>query len=76
MLPLSPPLPGSHPPQNSYGQVLKVVGALEELGAWEPSRAPAMTWREGHAWSLDVELPAGSVSFKVVMEDAAGGVRW
>jgi hypothetical protein len=35
-----------------------------------------MTWREGHAWTLDTELPADRpVSFKVVMADGAG-VRW
>jgi hypothetical protein len=60
----------------SYGQVLKVVGALEELGGWQVERAPVMRWQEGHSWTLDLELPVGSVSFKVVMADAGGGARW
>lgn len=50
------------------GQVMRVVGAPEELGAWDPRRAPDMAWQEGHAWSLDVELPAGvPIEFKVAM---------
>lgn len=60
----------------SFGQVLKVVGALEELGAWVPEKAPAMRWHEGHTWTLDVELPVGNVSFKVVMQDEGGAMRW
>jgi len=37
-----------------------------------------MVWNEGHTWSLDMQLPVGSVSFKVVMEDqnSGGHVRW
>ncbi|KIZ02986.1 hypothetical protein MNEG_4974 [Monoraphidium neglectum] len=61
----------------SYGQVLKVVGAVDELGNWAPEQAPTMTWSEGHQWTLDVPLPVGDVTFKVVMQDtAAGYTRW
>ncbi|KIZ07945.1 hypothetical protein MNEG_0018 [Monoraphidium neglectum] len=35
-----------------------------------------MTWNEGHSWTLDIPLPAGKVTFKVVMQEANGGVRW
>ncbi|KAI8466258.1 MAG: hypothetical protein J3K34DRAFT_395696 [Monoraphidium minutum] len=60
----------------SYGQVLKVVGALEELGSWSPDKAPAMTWNEHHMWTLDMKLPVGETTFKVVMQDEWGGLRW
>ncbi|GBF99750.1 hypothetical protein Rsub_12525 [Raphidocelis subcapitata] len=61
----------------SYGQILKVVGDAEELGAWSPERAPSMTWNEGHRWTLDTELPTtGPVNFKVVMAQDDGWVRW
>lgn len=60
----------------SYGQVLKVVGAVEELGNWSPDKAPTMQWHEGHSWSLDIELPVGDVHFKVVMQEDGGGTRW
>jgi alpha-amylase len=63
--------------ETSYGQVLRIVGALEELGAWQPDKAPAMTWTDGHVWTLDAALPPGAnVEFKVVMTDADGRARW
>ncbi|KAI8466469.1 MAG: hypothetical protein J3K34DRAFT_524553 [Monoraphidium minutum] len=62
--------------QTSFGQVLKVVGALEELGAWSADEAPTMSWCEGHLWVLSITLPAGSLAFKVVMDDGGGQMRW
>eukprot|EP00878_Enallax_costatus_P016089 GHUV01016870.1.p1 GENE.GHUV01016870.1~~GHUV01016870.1.p1 ORF type:complete len:249 (+),score=39.42 GHUV01016870.1:106-852(+) len=59
-----------------WGQVLKVVGSLDELGNWKVEKAPAMEWHEGHSWTLDVQLPVGAVNFKVVMQEPHGGVRW
>ncbi|WIA38322.1 hypothetical protein OEZ86_001659 [Tetradesmus obliquus] len=59
-----------------WGQVLKVVGSMEELGNWKVEKAPAMEWNEGHTWTLNVQLPVGAVNFKVVMSEAHGGVRW
>ncbi|GBF92650.1 hypothetical protein Rsub_05019 [Raphidocelis subcapitata] len=61
----------------SYGQILKVVGSLEELGGWCPDQAPRMAWHDGHSWSLDVSLPVGTVQFKVVLAHEGGGAcRW
>ena len=108
------------------GQALRVVGAADELGAWDPGKvpppnaanqpcvyaantivrcfgsrtqpqsphsslilislpllhatraqAPVMTWHEGHAWSLDVELGVGPHEFKLVMtSDDGAPPRW
>eukprot|EP00775_Hariotina_reticulata_P004065 gene4065-4312_t len=60
----------------NWGQVLKVVGSLEELGNWKVEKAPQMTWHDGHTWTLDVQLPVGAINFKVVMQEPHGGVRW
>lgn len=35
-----------------------------------------MTWNEGHTWTLELPLPAGTLQFKVLMEEQGGGVRW
>lgn len=39
-------------------------------------QAPAMHWHDGHFWTLDVELPVGTVNFKVIMAQENGYVRW
>ena len=48
-----------------FGQVLKLVGTGRELGDWDVSKAPAMTWAEGDRWSITLALPAGKREFKV-----------
>lgn len=35
-----------------------------------------MKWHDGHSWTLDMELPVGTVSFKVVMQEESGNTRW
>lgn len=48
-----------------FGEELAVVGSISELGSWDASKAPAMTWGEGHTWSLMLDLPTQSIDFKV-----------
>ncbi|PSC75232.1 hypothetical protein C2E20_1164 isoform B [Micractinium conductrix] len=60
-----------------FGQALKVVGGLPQLGDWDCERAPAMTWTEGDQWLLSVQLPAGHHQFKVVQAQSdAAGYNW
>lgn len=59
-----------------YGDVLKVVGNAKQLGAWNADGAPKMTWSEGDLWNLAVELPAGEIQFKTVLQRADGSVTW
>lgn len=44
-----------------FGEQLVLVGAAEELGAWDVWRAPRMVWQEGDTWAADLALPAGQV---------------
>lgn len=63
----------------TFGQTLRVVGSLPELGAWEPQHAPTMTWSESHQWSLECALPQRSFEFKVrlcILTDALTGRVW
>ncbi|PSC71872.1 Carbohydrate binding module family 20 [Micractinium conductrix] len=48
-----------------FGQVLKLVGSHHELGEWELTDAPVMTWSEGDVWLLAADLPAGEHEFKI-----------
>ncbi|KAG2430618.1 hypothetical protein HXX76_010136 [Chlamydomonas incerta] len=58
-----------------YGQELRVVGSLPELGGWNPWTAPRMSWSEGHQWSLETSLPQETFEFKVIALEG-GHVRW
>ncbi len=49
----------------TFGQSLRVVGSLPELGFWNPTLAPVMVWGEGHSWTLEAQLPQRSFEFKV-----------
>eukprot|EP00736_Rhodelphis_marinus_P000018 Rmarinus@m.2420 len=40
------------------GQTVYVVGRAPELGSWDPSQAPALTWSEGGNWIGVVFLQA------------------
>ncbi|GFR48067.1 hypothetical protein Agub_g9903 [Astrephomene gubernaculifera] len=59
----------------TYGQSLRVVGSLPELGAWDPHHAPVMAWSDGHQWSLDCALPQQSFEFKIIVFEGHG-LRW
>ncbi|KAG2446552.1 hypothetical protein HYH02_008539 [Chlamydomonas schloesseri] len=58
-----------------YGQELRVVGSLPELGGWNPWTAPRMSWSEGHQWSIETSLPQEAFEFKVIAVEG-GHVRW
>ncbi|WIA18038.1 hypothetical protein OEZ85_009520 [Tetradesmus obliquus] len=62
----------------AFGQQLKVVGGAPELGEWDLARAPAMTWNEGHSWTLTAFLPPGTYPFKLVVTGPGGpeSARW
>ena len=61
--------------ETSWGQVIKVVGSLPELGSWNPQAAPTMQWNEGHKWTLSSRLPKQSFSFKIICM-SNGYIRW
>ncbi|CEM10154.1 unnamed protein product [Vitrella brassicaformis CCMP3155] len=52
-----------------FGQNLYLVGSVEPLGLWDPSRAVKMTWNEGNMWTCTVNLPVsiGEVEYKYIV---------
>jgi hypothetical protein len=49
----------SVPYQTSFGEQIVVVGNVEALGEWDPTKAAVMRWTDGHIWvtTVDLELP-------------------
>jgi len=55
-------------PQAEYGEHLKIVGNLPQLGSWNVEDAAPMQWKDNHIWETDVELPLGrEAQFKAVL---------
>ena len=50
-----------------FGEAIHAVGALTELGGWEPELGAALSWCEGDLWAASVRLPVTEepIKFKV-----------
>lgn len=59
--------------QVNFGEILRMVGGHESMGAWSLRRSPALKWTKGDIWeSEDLELPVDGVFvYKYVVTDAA-----
>ncbi|KAM3333851.1 hypothetical protein ACQJBY_028747 [Aegilops geniculata] len=61
----------------AFGQRFLVVGDDPALGLWDPAKATALDWSEGHVWTARADLPANRlVEFKFLLQDPSGHVRW
>ena len=56
-----------------FGEVLRMVGGHESMGAWSLRASPALKWSEGDVWvSEELELPVDGVYvYKYVVTDAS-----
>eukprot|EP00195_Chlamydomonas_chlamydogama_P007774 CAMPEP_0202890744 /NCGR_PEP_ID=MMETSP1392-20130828/1056_1 /ASSEMBLY_ACC=CAM_ASM_000868 /TAXON_ID=225041 /ORGANISM="Chlamydomonas chlamydogama, Strain SAG 11-48b" /LENGTH=364 /DNA_ID=CAMNT_0049574369 /DNA_START=250 /DNA_END=1344 /DNA_ORIENTATION=+ len=60
-----------------YGNSVAAAGSHPVFGAWDPHKAAAMTWTEGHVWTADLSLPVGSkVEYKFIIRKRHDGVDW
>ncbi|KAK9830196.1 hypothetical protein WJX72_010237 [[Myrmecia] bisecta] len=59
-----------------FGLILKAVGNAAALGNWDLAAAPALEWSAGHNWSVDMQLPEGPLSFKLVITDTGTYTNW
>ena len=67
----------SLPYRTAWGQRMAVCGAGSALGAWQAAAAVLMNYDEvAGRWYLDVELPAGPLSYKYVLLAADGAPTW
>ncbi|KAK0642966.1 starch binding domain-containing protein [Cercophora newfieldiana] len=65
----------------SYGQNIKLVGSIAQLGSWNPSAGVALSaagYTSGNPlWSATVSLPAGTTfEYKFVNVGSNGAVSW
>ena len=61
-----------------FGQTLRLMGSVGELGDWDVKRGVALQWTNGDDWTAAVTLPAGIVEYKyvVVHEESGSPHAW
>merc|ERR1719160_109293 len=65
-----------------FGEEIRVVGNVAALGHWDPNKAAAMQWIDGHVWVTTVELefpPASSgksLEYKYVLMSDGEVNKW
>ncbi|KAL6619144.1 hypothetical protein ACP70R_034283 [Stipagrostis hirtigluma subsp. patula] len=63
--------------QCAFGQSFHLVGDVPALGVWDPSKAVAMEWSDGHTWIVEKDLPANAqIEFKFLLRDSSGKFHW
>lgn len=65
----------------SYGQTIKIVGSIPQLGSWDTSKAPSLSATQYTAsnplWSTQLSLPAGtSFEYKFIKVESSGSVTY
>lgn len=65
----------------TWGQTIKIVGSIPELGNWNPSAAPALSASEytssNPIWTYTANLPVGkSFEYKFVKVESNGRITW
>lgn len=63
-----------------FGASLRLVGAEEGVGAWDPALGVDMVWTEGDVWTCEVSLlslpPDELVEYKYVVVHPSGALEW
>lgn len=60
----------------AFGEGLRLVGSCSELGDWDAARGAVLTWQEGDNWAAQLDMPAGTHSFKLVITRPDGSCYW
>lgn len=55
--------------KTSFGEEIRVVGNVPELGEWDPEKAASMKWTDGHVWEivLPLVIPDEPLEYKYVL---------
>lgn len=64
--------------KTKFGEDIRVVGNVPELGAWDPEKAATMTWTPGHVWetTLPLAIPDEPLEYKYVLMDKGKVKAW
>ncbi|XP_016480802.2 uncharacterized protein LOC107801903 [Nicotiana tabacum] len=61
----------------TFGQHFHIVGDDPVLGSWNPSNAVPLDWSEGHAWTVELDIPSGkTISYKFILKGDAETILW
>jgi len=65
----------------NYGETIKIVGSLAELGSWNVANAPSLSatgyTASNPVWKQTIQLPAGAAfTYKFAIVSASGAVTW
>lgn len=65
----------------NYGETVKVVGSIAELGNWNAQNAPSLSatgyTASNPVWKQTIQLPAGSaITYKFAIVSSSGAVTW
>lgn len=65
----------------TYGQTIKVIGSIAQLGSWNTASAPALSASQytsaNPLWTYTVSLPAGQTfQYKFLKVESSGAVVW
>ncbi|KAH8741237.1 starch binding domain containing proteinhypothetical protein plant origin [Cryptosporidium ryanae] len=58
--------------ETRFGQELRVVGNIKELGDWDLEKSLPMTWTEGSFWTVSVKLSQNNIEnieYKYILVD-------
>ncbi len=59
-----------------FGEHLKLVGSIPELGMWEAAESAQLQWQEGDNWVATLSLPPGEHACKLVLVRLDGSLHW
>lgn len=71
----------NHLVSTSYGESIKLVGSISQLGSWSPSSGVTLSAAQyttsNPLWTTTVKLPAGTkFEYKFVKVSSSGAVTW
>ena len=59
-----------------FGQTLMICGSGSNKLNWNPQNALAMTWTEGNNWVIDLGVIGQPISFKILLKEENGELKW
>jgi alpha-amylase len=65
----------------NYGDTVRIVGSLAELGSWNAANAPSLSatgyTASNPVWKQTIQLPAGvTFTYKFAIVSSSGAVTW
>jgi 4-alpha-glucanotransferase len=59
--------------ETQFGDAVKIVGNVPNLGQWKAQNAPSMKWEQGSNWSYSFMSTEPTLEYKYVLQKKTGG---